>query len=280
MMTCSLLQLLFSFFFCLFPPPEFHFLELNISFQCFLFGLLLHHHPMIRSPPPPSPPPSSSSSCSSFAALWWMDWFMWQLLLSIFPLCYACTQVVAKSSIWVCPGSRDDEWFSHCILSCMYIYRCFFCMKVLSRIGFWGRSLLVLWTAACISSGFLNEDTLSTEVLWQVVYLVKNSPFFFLFFQASLFLCIYASLGGFELVPASYPPKICTRDLVSACFLPLFSSPSFFVSVVEPTPSLPLPPPSSSSSSSSSSVVVRSSCTKRPYVCLVASSKTLIQLFV
>jgi hypothetical protein len=85
--------------------------------------------------------------------LWWMDWlylhhsdisfnwwFMWQLLLSIFPLCCACKEVVAKSSIWVCPGSRDDDWFSHCILSCIYISMFFFSVKVLSRIGFWGRS--------------------------------------------------------------------------------------------------------------------------------------------
>ncbi len=134
------------FFFFLFPPPEFHFLELNISFQCFLFGLLLHHHPMIR--PPPSPP--SSSSCSSFAALWWMDWlFLYHSdIYLIGDSCGNCCfqyshsvvhakEVVAKSSIWVCPGSRDDEWFSHCILSCIYIY-VFFLSKFFQELDFGG----------------------------------------------------------------------------------------------------------------------------------------------
>jgi hypothetical protein len=34
-------------------------------------------------------------------------------------------------------------------------------------------------------------------VLWQVVYLVKNSLLFFPVFPSFLFLCIDASLGGF-----------------------------------------------------------------------------------
>ncbi len=158
----------------------------------------------------------------------------------------------------------------------MSIYICFFPIKVLPRIGFWGRSLLVLWTAACISSTFLNEDTLSTEVLWHVVYLVKKSLFFFpLFFQASCFFASMPASVDSNLCQLLTHPRSALVILSVLVFCPFFFS--FFLCFCCWTHPLPAP---LSSSSSSSSVVVRLSCTKRPYVCLVASSKTLIQLFV
>ncbi len=134
MMTCSLLQLLFPFSF--FPHLNFIFLSSifhsNVSSLdscCIIIPWSDHHHHHHYHHHHLHQAAAPLQHCDG-----WTDYFY--ITVTFFLIGDSCgnccfqyshsvvhaKEVVAKSSIWVCPGSRADEWFSHGILSCVYIY--------------------------------------------------------------------------------------------------------------------------------------------------------------